>query len=189
MDKMISEKQNTRISKFLSWALRHKPHEIGLVLDENGWADVNSLIERSKAANIELTVDILKHIVDTNSKKRFSFNEQQDKIRANQGHSIEVDLALTLQEPPEFLFHGTAERFADSILENGIVKQERHHVHLSPDVKTAINVGQRHGKPVVFEIAAGQMHKDGHEFFISDNEVWLTDNVPSKYLKLLHNRE
>ena len=184
MQIMINEKENTRISKFLSWVLRHKPHEIGLTLDENGWVDVNSLIEKSKAANIELTVDILKHIVDTNSKKRFSFNEQQDKIRANQGHSIEIDLALTQQEPPVFLFHGTAERFAGSILEKGIVKQDRHHVHLSPDVKTAINVGQRHGKPVVFEIAAGQMHKDGFEFFISDNGVWLTNNVPVKYLKL-----
>src|SRR6185503_13277604 len=185
MDKMISEKENTRISKFLSWVLRHNPHEIGLILDENGWADVNSLIERSKAANIELTVDLLKHIVDTNSKKRFSFNEQQDKIRASQGHSIEVDLALKQQEPPEFLFHGTAERFAGSILEKGIVKQERHHVHLSTTIETAISVGQRHGKPVVFEIASGQMNKAGLEFFISDNGVWLTDNVPAKYLRLL----
>jgi putative RNA 2'-phosphotransferase len=184
---MITEKENTRISKFLSWVLRHKPHEIGLTLDENGWAGVNDLIEKSKDANVHLTIDILKHIVDTNSKKRFSFNEPKDKIRANQGHSIEVDLALTRQEPPEFLFHGTAERFAGSILENGIVKQERHHVHLSSDVKTAINVGQRHGKPVVFEIASGQMHKNGFEFFISDNGVWLTANVPSKYLTLLTN--
>ena len=182
---MINEKENIRISKFLSWVLRHKPHEIGLTLDENGWADVNDLIKKSKDANIHLTIDILKHIVDTNPKKRFSFNKQQDRIRANQGHSIEVDLALAPQEPPQFLFHGTAERFAESILENGIVKQERHHVHLSPDIKTAINVGQRHGKPVVFEIAAAQMHQDGFEFFISENGVWLIDNVPAKYLRLL----
>src|SRR5690349_2560173 len=116
---MLTEKENIRISKFLSWALRHKPHEIGLALDENGWADVNELIEKSKAANIELSFDILKHIVDTNSKKRFSFNEDQKKIRANQGHSIEIDLALTPKEPPEFLYHGTAERFSDPILKSG----------------------------------------------------------------------
>ena len=130
---MISEKENTRISKFLSWVLRHKPHEICLNLDENGWADINELIEKSKQANVQLTFDIIKHIVDTNSKKRFSLNEQQNKIRANQGHSIEVDLALTPKEPPEFLYHGTAERHAGSILEKGIIKQNRHHVHLSPE--------------------------------------------------------
>src|ERR1043165_6122540 len=147
---MLTEKENKRISKFLSWVLRHKPHEIGLTLDENGWVDVNELIVKSKQANVQLTFNILKHIVDTNSKKRFSFNEQQNKIRASQGHSIEIDLALTLKEPPEFLFHGTAEKFADSILVKGLIKQERHHVHLSPDITTAINVGQRHGKPIVF---------------------------------------
>jgi len=181
----LSEKENIRISKFLSWALRHKPHEIGLTLDENGWADVNELIEKSQSVNVQLSFDILKHIVDTNSKKRFSFNEEQNKIRANQGHSIEIDLALAPKEPPEFLYHGTAERFADPILQKGIIKQDRHHVHLSTDIKTAIAVGQRHGKPVVFEIKASQMYKDGHEFFISDNGVWLTDSVPAKYLSLL----
>ena len=181
---MFSEKENTRVSKFLSWALRHKPGEIGLVLDENGWADVKELIEKSKSANIELTFDILKHIVDTNSKRRFSFNEDQTKIRANQGHSIEIDLALTPKEPPEFLYHGTAERFSDSILKSGLVKKERHHVHLSSDIKTAISVGQRHGKPVVFVIDAKQMHKEGFEFYISENGVWLADNIPVKYLRL-----
>jgi len=185
MNKDLQE-ENKKISKFLSWVLRHKPGEIGLILDENGWADVNELIEKSRTANIELTFDILKHIVDTNSKKRFSFNKELNKIKANQGHSIEIDLALTLKEPPEFLYHGSAERSADSILQKGIAKQERHHVHLSTDIKTAISVGQRHGKPVVFEIKASQMYKDGFEFFISENGVWLTDSVPAKYLRLYH---
>jgi len=178
----MNEKQNTKISKFLSFVLRHNPGEIGLVLDDNGWADINSLIEKSKNAGIELDFETLKHIVDTNDKKRFVLNDKQDKIRANQGHSIKVELELEQKMPPKILFHGTAEKFVPSILEKGLLKQERHHVHLSSDVSTAVKVGQRYGKAFVFEVLAGEMHEDGHIFYLSENGVWLTDAVPVKYL-------
>lgn len=181
---MINDKRNTQISKFLSLVLRHKPEEIGLELDGNGWADVDVLIQRCNQHDVSLTVDVLKHIVDTNLKKRFAFNEDYTKIRASQGHSVDVDLALKTVNPPAVLYHGTAERFASSILEMGLTKQERQHVHLSSDAETALNVGRRHGKPLVFEVSALQMVADGHEFFLSDNGVWLTDHVPVKYLKV-----
>jgi putative RNA 2'-phosphotransferase len=180
---MINEKETTRISKFLSLVLRHKPEQIGLELDSNGWADVNTLIQKCNQSSIPLSLDILKHVVDTNSKKRFAFNEQQNKIRANQGHSIEVELELQAIEPPGILYHGTAERFVSSILEKGLIKQQRQHVHLSSDIETAINVGRRHGRPFVFEVLAYQMFSDNYQFFLSDNGVWLTNDVPSKYLK------
>jgi putative RNA 2'-phosphotransferase len=182
---MITEKESKRISKFLSFILRHNPQQIGLELDTNGWADVNSLIEKCSLANIPLTLDILKHIVETNSKKRFAFNENETRIRASQGHSIEVELALKPIKPPSVLYHGTAARFVPSILENGLTKQQRQHVHLSLNIETAIDVGRRHGKPVVFEIAAQQMFEDNYQFFLSDNGVWLTGNVLPKYLKEL----
>lgn len=180
---MTNEKEITRISKFLSLVLRHKPEQISLELDSNGWADVNELIQKCKQSNIPLSLDILKHVVETNSKKRFAFNEQQNKIRANQGHSIEVELELKAIEPPDILYHGTAERFVSSILEKGLLKQQRRHVHLSSDIETAINVGRRHGRPFVFEVLAYQMFSDNYQFFLSDNGVWLTNDVPSKYLK------
>jgi putative RNA 2'-phosphotransferase len=182
---MITEKESKRISKFLSFILRHNPQQIGLELDTNGWADVNSLIEKCSLANIPLTLDILKHIVETNSKKRFAFNENETRIRASQGHSIEVELELKSIKPPPVLYHGTAARFVPSILENGLTKQQRQHVHLSLNIETAIDVGRRHGKPVVFEIAAQQMFEDNYQFFLSDNGVWLTGNVLPKYLKEL----
>lgn len=180
---MISEKENKRISKFLSFVLRHHPELIGIELDGNGWTDVSLLIQKSRKTEPELDFEMLKYIVDTNTKKRFSFNEQLDKIRANQGHSVEVDLGYSPQEPPEVLYHGTGIRFVDVIKSSGLEKQSRHHVHLSQNKETAISVGQRHGKPFVFEVLSGQMYRDNYEFFLSDNEVWLTDHVPAKYLK------
>lgn len=179
---MITEKEAVRISKFLSLVLRHQPETINLVLDENGWADVDLLIEKCTEKGVALNRELLEHIVDTNTKKRFSFNEPKDQIRANQGHSIDVDLALSAQEPPDVLYHGTAERFVAAIKELGLLKQQRQHVHLSAEQSTAIQVGQRHGKPVVFSVSAGQMHHDGFLFYLSDNGVWLTDHVPAKYL-------
>src|SRR5215218_10152542 len=180
---MINEKESIRISKFLSLVLRHKPEQIGLELDSNGWIDVNSLLQKCNQSNIPLTLDILKYVVETNSKKRFAFDEQQNRIRANQGHSIDVELELKPIEPPQNLFHGTAERFVSSILQTGLMKQQRQHVHLSSNVETALNVGRRHGRPFVFKIFARRMFSDEYEFFLSDNGVWLTDNVPTKYLK------
>lgn len=180
---MNNEKKQTHISKFLSLVLRHKPEIIGIKLDLNGWIDVSELIEKSNKYGIQFDRETLNHIVTTNSKKRFAFNDKLDKIRASQGHSIEIELGYTNQKPPETLFHGTSEKSVQSILENGLERQTRQHVHLSSDIDTAIKVGQRHGKPFLFLVLAEQMHKDNFEFYISDNGVWLTNNVPIKYLK------
>jgi putative RNA 2'-phosphotransferase len=180
---MISDKENIKISKFLSLILRHKPEAIGIELDENGWTDVNILIEKVNKANMNLSLEILRHIVETNSKKRFAFNDTFDRIRANQGHSVQVDLDYEVKSPPETLFHGTAEKFKESILKNGILKGKRHHVHLSADLDTAIQVGSRHGKPFVFEVLSGKMISDKYNFYLSENGVWLTDYVPAEYLK------
>lgn len=164
-------------SKFLSLVLRHKPEEIGLNLDTNGWASVEELLSKTKLSKEELD-----EIVTTNEKKRFAFNEDQTKIRASQGHSIQVDLDLKPFVPPQILFHGTAISNKDVIAKDGISKMQRQYVHLSPDIKTATQVGMRHGKPVIFVICAMRMHKDGYKFYQSENGVWLTDSVPGKYL-------
>jgi len=180
---MISEKQITHISKFLSLVLRHQPETIGIQLDQNGWTDVEELIKKASNYGIQFDRQTLNHIVETNSKKRFAFNETFDKIRASQGHSVAIELGYSNQKPPEILFHGTGEKSVQSIFETGLEKRSRQHVHLSSDIETAIKVGQRHGKPFVFKVFAGQMFQDKFEFFISDNGVWLTDNVSTKYLK------
>lgn len=180
---MISEKQITHISKFLSLVLRHQPETISIQLDQNGWTDINDLIEKANNYGVKFDRETLNHIVSTNSKKRFAFNDTFDKIRASQGHSVEIELGYTNQKPPEILFHGTAEKFVQSILDTGLEKGNRQQVHLSADIETAIKVGKRHGKPFLFKVHAEKMYNDNFEFFISDNGVWLTDNVPTKYLK------
>ena len=167
----------TRMGKFLSFILRHNPSKIGITLDPAGWANVDELL---KGMNIEYGV--LNAIVETNNKNRYSFNENKTKIRANQGHSIKIDLGLESVEPPSILYHGTATRFLDSIYKDGIQKMKRHHVHLSDNKDTAVDVGKRHGKVIVLEVDAEQMYKDGIEFYKSENGVWLTDMVDSKYL-------
>ena len=176
-------KNEINISKFLSLVLRHQPETIAITLDQNGWADVNDLIEKANNYGIKFDRETLNHIVATNTKKRFAFNDTLDKIRASQGHSVEIELGYTNQKPPEILFHGTAEKFVQSILDTGLEKGNRQQVHLSADFETAIKVGQRHGKPFVFKVVAEKMYNDNFEFFISDNGIWLTDNVPTKYLK------
>ncbi|RYD56544.1 MAG: RNA 2'-phosphotransferase [Sphingobacteriales bacterium] len=178
----MNEKQLTKTSKFLSLVLRHQPETIGIELDNNGWTDVKTLIERANAYGVELDEATLDHLVATNSKKRFAFNDAHDKIRANQGHSVDVELGFPSRLPPEILYHGTGEKSVQSIMDKGLDKGSRHHVHLSADTETASKVGQRHGKPFIFEVMAGQMHKDGFAFYISDNGVWLTEHVPAKYL-------
>jgi len=179
---MIDKKQLTHISKFLSLVLRHKPETIGVQLDKNGWVDVEELLEKANNYGIKFDKEVLTYIVETNSKKRFAFNPTCSKIRASQGHSVDIELGYTSQKPPEILYHGTGEKSVQSILNTGLEKRNRQHVHLSSDLETAIKVGQRHGKPFVFKVFAEKMHNDKFEFFISDNGVWLTDNVPTKYL-------
>jgi len=171
------------ISKFLSLVLRHKPETIDIDMDENGWTEVSQLIEKSKKHGVDIDFEILSAVVATSDKKRFAFDETQSKIRANQGHSLEINLGYLPKQPPEILYHGTGEKFVASILATGLDKRNRHHVHLSNDIKTALSVGQRHGKPFVFIVLAEQMFSDKFEFYLSDNGVWLTEIVPTKYLK------
>jgi putative RNA 2'-phosphotransferase len=182
---MINEKQNKAISKFLSLVLRHQPELIGIELDENGWTDVQTLIEKSNSTGHHFDEQTLKHIVETNEKKRFAFNESSDKIRASQGHSVDIQLGYYSQKPPEILYHGTGINSVDSILQTGIEKRNRQHVHLSRDIETALTVGGRHGKPVVLIVLAEEMYQDNYLFFLSENNVWLTDHVSSKYLKTM----
>lgn len=183
---MATEKEITHISKFLSLVLRHRPEIIGIVLDENGWTAVPTLIERMQAAGTNIDLPLLKAVVATNNKKRFAFNEDETMIRANQGHSVEIDLAYEPKEPPSILYHGTGQQSIEVILKEGLHKRSRHHVHLSADADTAKAVGQRHGKPVVLQVAALQMHREGHVFYQSTNGVWLTEHVPAGYIQLLY---
>jgi putative RNA 2'-phosphotransferase len=169
-------------SKFLSLILRHKPETIGIQLDENGWANVDELISKINANGKELDFESLENIVLTNDKQRFSFNDDLTMIRANQGHSIEVDLALEPALPPEKLYHGTVAKFLEAIKENGLQKMSRQHVHLSHDISTAQKVGSRRGKPVILTILANEMKEEGFTFFLSENGVWLCDHVPSKFI-------
>lgn len=170
----------TEKSKFLALILRHKPEEIGITLDEHGWANVNELIEKSNGV---FTTDTLDEIVDTDSKGRYSYNEDRTLIRANQGHSIPVDVELEKVIPPEQLYHGTATRFEDSINEKGLLPMSRLYVHLSNDYCTAVTVGERHGEPCIYVINAKKMYEDGYEFFLSKNGVYLTKEVPTKYFE------
>lgn len=180
--KLLTEKK-MKDTKLLSLVLRHKPEEIGLTLDSNGWADVNDLIKRINLnTKYKVTLDELTQLVADNDKQRFTFNDNKTKIRANQGHSIPIELGLEPTEPPDNLYHGTSTRNIDSILSNGISKQQRQHVHLSTKLDTAINVGTRHGTPAVLVIDSKQMYNDGISFVLSKNGVWLTDIVPPKYI-------
>ncbi|WP_109436659.1 MULTISPECIES: RNA 2'-phosphotransferase [Aquimarina] len=171
------------ISKFLSLILRHNPGKIKLYLDENGWADVSELLSKAKRHQPILDFELLKEIVETNDKKRFAFNEGETRIRANQGHSIQIDLEYKPVRPPEFLYHGTVAKFMDAIREKGLLKMSRHHVHLSEERETATNVGSRRGKPIILTVRSGEMYTNGIEFFQSDNGVWLTDTVAPEYIE------
>ncbi|WP_330959646.1 RNA 2'-phosphotransferase [Photobacterium sp. 53610] len=174
-------KEITKISKYLSFILRHKPESIALVLDRNGWASIDDLIRLSQ--DIRLSKEILEFVVATNDKRRFVIDETGTKIRANQGHTIQVDLDLTATEPPGQLFHGTAEQNVSSIFNHGLVKGERHHVHLTESIEISETVGKRYGKPVIFKIDSERMHTDGFLFYKTYNNVWLTDIVPAEYLE------
>jgi putative RNA 2'-phosphotransferase len=170
------------VSKFLSKHLRHAPEALGLTLQAGGWVAVDDLLAASTRAGFAISYDELIECVETNDKQRFSFDDTGDLIRANQGHSIPVDLQLDAKEPPEILFHGTVERFLTSILAEGLRKGRRHHVHLSKDVETARKVGARRGSPVILRVKAGDMDRQAFPFFLSANGVWLTDSVPPAFL-------
>lgn len=172
----------TETSKFLSLILRHKPEVIGISLDEHGWAKVEEVIEGIGRTR-ECSREILEEIVRTDAKQRYSFNEDKTRIRANQGHSIPVDVQLKAVKPPTFLWHGTGEKYVGSIEKSGLLPKSRLYVHLSGDRETAYQVGKRHGKPVVYRIAAQKMQEEGYTFYRAENGVWLIKEVPARYLE------
>lgn len=178
----MTEKEIIKASKFLSLILRHEPQKVGLTLDNAGWVSVEDLLSAVNRHGVILTRERLNHIVATSDKKRFAFSEDGKRIRASQGHSVEVDLQYAPQTPPEILYHGTATRFVEGIRKDGLQKMERHDVHLSVETKVTLQVGARHGKPVLLIIRAGEMHRAGHVFRCSANGVWLTHQVPPEFI-------
>ena len=178
----MNEKQLKEKSKFLSLVLRHSPQTIGINIDQNGWTNVTELLTKAAKRKMFITAEELEAIVRENDKQRFSFNDDHTMIRANQGHSINIDLNLTATVPPEYLYHGTVSKFINSIKSDGLKKMSRQHVHLSTDKATAEKVGSRRGIPVILSIRSGTMQRDGYSFFQSDNGVWLTDGVPADYI-------
>lgn len=181
MDKTMENESIKNLSKFISLVLRHKPETIGISLDEHGWANVEELLNAIGQKRY-IDMKILERIVAEDNKQRYSFNEDKTLIRANQGHSIPVDVELEKRIPPDILWHGTAEKSVASIEQQGLLHQSRLYVHLSANYETAVQVGKRHGKPVVYRVDAQKMVQDGFEFYVSVNGVWLTKEVPVRYL-------
>jgi len=181
----MNDKRRVHLSKFISKHLRHEPEKLGLTLEPGGWVLVTDLLSAAERADCAFTRDELNEVVRLCNKQRFAFDDTGTQIRANQGHSTEIDLQLEEVEPPAELFHGTTHRNRDAILREGLTKMARHHVHLSADTATALKVGSRHGKPVVLLVDAAKMRADGHVFFRSNNGVWLVDRVPPQYLRVL----
>jgi len=182
----IMNKKLVSTSKFLSLILRHKPNTIGLSLDDNGWASIQHLLYAASVHGHNISRELLDEVVFTNDKQRFSYSHDGQMIRANQGHSVLINLELEPIVPPGMLYHGTVERFLNSIMASGLQKMKRQHVHLSATIETAINVGKRRGKPVVLSVNSGVMNRDGYQFFLSRNGVCLTESVPWKYATILH---
>lgn len=172
----------TKTSKYISLILRHKPETIGISLDEHGWANVKGLIDGVNKTH-KLDMKMLEEIVETDDKQRYSFNEDKTMIRANQGHSIDVDVELEEAVPPEMLWHGTGHKYVKNIDVEGLIPKSRLYVHLSEDYKTAIEVGKRHGTPAIYCVDALKMHSDGYKFYKSKNGVWLTKHVPAEYFR------
>jgi len=179
----MTDQETIKTSKFLSLILRHEPERVGLKLGEAGWVGVDELLQAVNRNGVSLTIDQLKHIVATSDKKRFAFSEDGQRIRASQGHSVEVDLQYQPQTPPELLYHGTATRFLDGIRQHGLQRMGRHDVHLSAETKVTLQVGGRHGKPVLLIIHAGDMHRAGQVFRCSTNGVWLVNRVPPDFIQ------
>lgn len=175
----------TKVSKFISLVLRHKPEAARISVDEHGWANVDNLVHGVSLSFPGFDKNILEEIVRTDEKQRYSFNEDNTLIRANQGHSIPVDVELDIVEPPEYLYHGTGKKYIESINKQGLIPKSRLYVHLSSDIVTAMDVGERHGGlPHVYRVHSGKMYRDGHVFYRSKNGVWLTKHVPVEYLFL-----
>ncbi len=179
-------KKLDKLSVFISLVLRHKPETAGITLDEHGWANVEELLRGINETGRKINMEILENIVATDNKQRYSFNEDKTLIRANQGHSIPVDVGLKEQNPPEILYHGTATRFLNSILNDGLKPMSRLYVHLSKDIETAWKVGKRHGDPVILKINSRDMYKDGYKFYLSENGVWLIEKVDAKYFEVMN---
>ena len=186
-ERLMDAHENPKLSKFLSFVLRHRPDAIGLALDEQGWAPIDDLILKSNAAGHSFSRDDMIQVVETSEKRRFTLSADGHRIRAAQGHSVTIDLGLSEQEPPTVLYHGTARRFLRSILSDGLTPQARQQVHLSVDEATAKIVGQRHGVPVVLRVDAHRMHSTGFQFYVADNGVWLTDHVPAEFMRVSSN--
>ena len=175
--------KSDNMSRFISLVLRHDPGAAYITLDERGWADVEELLAGINKTGRRIDMDILDEIVATDSKQRYSFNEDKTLIRANQGHSIPVDVELKEQEPPEFLYHGTAVRFLDSIWKEGLKPMSRLYVHLSTEIDVALSVGKRHGSPAVLKVHSGDMYREDCKFYLSENGVWLTKTVNTRYFE------
>ncbi|HSI83847.1 MAG: RNA 2'-phosphotransferase [Candidatus Methylacidiphilales bacterium] len=175
----------TKTSRFMSSVLRHNPDSVGIRLDANGWVKVEILLEALHRKGHNLSEKDLAELVRTNDKQRFAFSEDGERIRASQGHSVPIELGLQPQTPPDTLYHGTIAKFWDGIMQHGLLKMKRTHVHLSPDIATAEKVGARHGKPLILSVATGRMHQEGHLFYHSENGVWLVHTVPPQYLTQL----
>ena len=184
----MEKTRQVKISKYLSKHLRHTPDRLGLTLAPGGWVSVDELLSACAAHQFPLTRAELEVVVAGSDKQRFSFDETKTCIRANQGHSVEIDLQLEPQTPPDILYHGTGEQSVPAILEAGLMKMSRHHVHLSQDRETARKVGSRHGRPVILAIAAEAMHQAGFSFYCSENGVWLVEEVPPQYLTVVGDR-
>lgn len=181
----VDDKRRTRISKFVSLVLRHQPETAKLTLEPGGWVLIDDLLAGAAAAGMRFTRDELEEVVENCEKQRFAIDTTDTKIRANQGHSADVDLQLEPAEPPAELYHGTPERNVAAVLRDGLFKMARHHVHLSPDTQTATKVGSRRGKPVILAVDAAKMRADGHTFYCSANGVWLVEHVPPQYLRVI----
>jgi putative RNA 2'-phosphotransferase len=178
----MNDKRRVKVSKYLSKHLRHEPGRLGLELQAEGWVDVETLLRACAAHHFPVSRAELEEVVATSDKQRFALDPATDRIRANQGHSVAVDLRLPEVEPPDVLYHGTGEGNVESVRRGGLLKMKRHHVHLSSDYATAVKVGARHGKPVVFAVDAAAMRRAGITFYLSANGVWLVDHVPAEYL-------
>jgi putative RNA 2'-phosphotransferase len=173
-----------QVSKSLSYVLRHRPDSVGLALGDGGWVAVDDLLAAFKRSGKPLSREVLEVVVAENDKQRFEFSEDRSRIRARQGHSAKVELGYEPATPPDVLYHGTATKNLDSILQIGLIKGRRHHVHMSTNRETMLQVAMRHGKPVVLAIDAKQMFANGHKFFVTGNHVWLTEHVPPKYIQV-----